>query len=267
MLVAATSGAFALAAPSAQAAWSLLDNFDSYSAGPTTTATGGSWTSVFDGTGNSNVVASDKVLSLETKGGAAWRGAKKDITGTAGIAAGTTGTIFFQFKPSSAGGAFDVMMGLSPSISTIDDSNAWQDFNVMPFFAGAGDGTADLKVTTPADGDINLITDATLDVWYNVWLVVDNDLTAPSFDVFTSTGTAAGSFAGTGAYVNTGGAGLGIGQDLNAIGFMAAGGADSAVLHDNIYYTSGVDTTNPVPEPSVAILGGLGILGLLRRRR
>ncbi|QDU57984.1 hypothetical protein Pan181_42090 [Aeoliella mucimassa] len=227
----------------------LLENFDSYdnsSSTATATVTGGVWASVFDGTANSNVVDSTKGQSLETKGGAAWRGAVADLNSnwSAGTAVGETSTYFFQFNPTTTGGSFDVMMGLAPEVSSVDQNNAWQDFNVMPFFAGAADGTADLKATGP-DGDENLITDATLGTWYNVWYVVHNDATNPYYEVWTSTGNAAGNVAINDAvWRNT--TPLPVGQALNAIGFMAAGGEGSNMLVDNIWYAEGIRTDNPL---------------------
>ena len=214
----------------------------------TTAATGGAWNAVIADTPNSNVVASDQGQSLETKGGTAWRGAEADLESnwSAGIAVGETATLFYQFKASTTGGAFDVMMGLSQDVSNIDETDAWRDFNVMPFLAGPGDGTADLKATGPS-GDVELITNANLDTWYNVWVVVDNDPSNPHYEVYHSTGTA--DAPGTAdiadaTWRNT--APLPIGNDLNAIGFMAAGGEGSTTLHDNIHIATGSLTTNPL---------------------
>ena len=68
-----------------QAAWTLLDDFESYdnsTTTATTTVTGGVWTSVWDGTANSNVIDYEGGQVLETLGGSAWRGAERDLTGT-----------------------------------------------------------------------------------------------------------------------------------------------------------------------------------------
>ncbi len=267
--LAATAGAFALATNPAQAVWTLLDNFDSYATGATTAATGGVWNGVFEGTGNSNIVtggamgagSTDPSQALETRGGAAWRGGTTDIGSTAGIATGETGTVFFQMLANVefGGGGFDVMTGLSAETSNIDTTNAWQDFAVMPFVAGtAGSDLAYRMTDASLSGDV--IFNMTADVWYNVWLVVDN--AAETYSVYYSTGTDDGTFGGTATVYRNGFTGV----DLNALGFMAAGEDGSRLLVDNVHYTSGVDTTF-VPEPSIAVLGGLGMLGLLRRRR
>lgn len=258
--LAATAGAFAIAAGSAQAAWTLLDDFNSYASGATTTVTGGlpNWSAEFIGTGNSNIVTSDFGQALESAGGAAWRGAERDITSDAGITTGSTGTVFFQMKATGTG-FFDVMTGLSADVSNIDSTNAWQDFAVMPFVAGTAGGDLAYHMTDAGLGGDEIFTMST-DVWYNIWLVVDNS--TETYSVYHSTGTADGTFGGTASIYRNGFTGV----DLNAIGFMAAGDAGTALLVDNIHYTSGVDTTF-VPEPSIALLGGLGLLGLLRRRR
>lgn len=235
-----------LVAPAA-AQWTLLDDFDAYSTGPTTTATGGAWTSVWDGTANSNIVVTDKGQSLETLGGAAWRGAERDLTGTAAaVAVGETRTYFWQLRPSytqdGSGWDYDFMMGLSPDVANIDDSNAWQDFSVMPFVNN--------EATTPfinAEAPGTYWAPLAPDVWFNVWVVIDNDASTPGYDCYVSTGNNAP------VLVNVDGAAnwrnFAAGVPLNAIGFMAAGNAGSIVTVDNIYHAPGVELTSPIVLP------------------
>ncbi|WP_145249471.1 cupredoxin domain-containing protein [Aeoliella mucimassa] len=260
----------------ASAAFLLLDDFDSYDNSAdtrTSLATGGVWMSEFDDgvggiTSNSNVLATDKGQSLVTKGGAAWRGADRDLTGTdAAIAVGETKTYFWQVQATSTGGGFDFMMGLSPSVDNIDITNAWQDFNVMPFVNNAAD--------TPfinADGpDAEWWAPMNPDEWYNVWVVVNNDATSPSYDLYYSAGSDAPTLVSNDAYWRNTDL-LPAGQALNAMGFMAAGGEGSTLMIDNIYYAAGSDLSNPVgvPEPSTlalcSLFGMFGTATYLRSR-
>lgn len=229
------------------AQWTLLDDFDSYdntANTATTTATGGVWTSVFDGTANSKVVDTDLGQSLQTLGGAAWRGAERDLTGTpAAVAVDEVKTYFWQVKPAytadGTGWDYDFMMGLAPTVANIDETNAYQDFSVMPYINN--------EATTPY---INGAAPGTYwaplmpDVWYNVWVVIDNDAAAPGYNLYFSTGT------GPAVLVNVGGTGEwrnhAPGAVLNAIGFMAAGNAGTELYIDNIHYAPGELLTNPL---------------------
>lgn len=258
--------ALGLAAAS-QAAWTLIDDFDSYDnsvSTATTAASGGVWDGVFEGTGNANIVddaGANQVL--KTSGGAAWRGNTTDLAQWgAGTAIGATSTYFYQFRASSTGGSFDVMMGLSAEQANVDTSNAWSDFAVMPFLVGAGDGTADFKMSNAGLVNDEILTDVNLDEWYNIWLVVDNN--NEQYSVYTSQGENDGVFGGTATQYRNGFTGTA----LNALGFMAGGGAGSAVDVDNVYFTSGVDTTYAIPEPAtIGLIGMFGAGMLVVRRR
>lgn len=256
-----------LAAGAEAASWNLIDNFNSYPLGQTTTATGGVWTAVFSGTANSNIVSDTQGNALQTKGGAAWRGATAPLSQwSATLASGSTGTFFWQYKAlQTATGTFDVMMGLTPSTSNVDTNNAWQDFNVMPFVAGASGGP-NMSAANSGGTSTTLVSPVTLDTWYNIWVVVNNDATSPTYDVYTSTGTDNGTLALSNAQWRNSPSPIAVGQSINAIGFMAAGGAGSELLVDNVYWATGIETTNPVPEPAALLLIGLGAGGLFAVR-
>jgi autotransporter-associated beta strand protein len=247
------------------AAWVLLDNFDSYSTGQTTVVTGGVWHAEFsdpvgdpnDHTGNSAIVASDMGNSLQAIGGTAWRGAERDLTGTgAAVVVDEVQTYFWQVQVHSdqvtTEWVYDFMMGLAPSIDSIDITDAWQDFSVMPYINNAPD--------TPyinADGPGTFWALMSPDVWTNVWVVIDNDAVDPTFDLYYSTGFDAPVLVIAGANWRNHAANL----DLNAIGFMAAGWDQTDYLIDNIYYTVGEDTTNPLagaPDCVYLTVGGDG---------
>jgi len=192
------------------------------------------------------------------------------------IAAGNTGTVFFQFRIDN-----------SVPITSSDDATTL-DFNAG-VAAGAVDGSsesqgayinlgapsADNRTLQGRDGgsQLNLQTGLNADSWYNVWLVLDNgDTTASgseSYDIHLSEGRTnsatptlvADDFAfrdsPNGDPVDT--------IFLNK--FRDAGGA----YFDNFYVDNSAENlVNPVPEPATyAALLGMAALGfvLLRRRR
>ncbi len=260
-------------AAASQAAWTLLDNFDSYATGsigasPNTTA--GTWTGVFDGTGNAYVDdlgSGNKAIGFHgSSGSGGWRGIEADLTSAFGsdysLANGATATYFFQmtatsiFKTDSDGADWDVMIGLSDNVGAIDNVDSWQDFAVMPYVSGAA-ATPAMNATGNSMGAFAVTPDTT----YNVWLVVDNN--TKLYNVYASTGTDAGTLIlDNCTYRNGKGAGA-----LEAISFMSH--ADNEMRIDNVYADlSGANTTYAIPEPAtiglVAVFGA-GMLVVRRR--
>ena len=162
-----------------------------------------------------------------------------------------TQTYFWQVKASWSGGSttdwvYDFMMGLSPDVSNIDQYNAYQDFSVMPFINNAPD--------TPyinAEGPGTWWAPMNPDEWYNVWVVVDNDATDPTFDLYYSVESDPNNPVLVVADANW--RNFSAGLDLNAIGFMAAGYDGSSFLIDNIYYIPGASTDNPLNQTAVPV--------------
>lgn len=256
--------------PSAVQLGGTLDNFDQYDTSQstqTTAATGGVWSGEFLETANSQITdlggAHGQVL--ETRGGAPWRGAERDLTGTdAAVLVGETQTYFWQVRATDFGGTsgtasgnfYDFMMGLSPDVSNIDQTNAWQDFQVMPFVnRGADTNTAPDNAPFLQDNSLN---DQQLaeDQWFNVWVVVNNDATTPTYDLYYSPeGGSATLIASGSTFINDGNTG-GFNQDLNAIGFMAAGADGSRLYIDNIHTIGGTVTSDPTNAANAADWGG-----------
>lgn len=228
----------------------LLDDFDSYRDGATGNVTSGNWIAEFAGTANSNIVAATGHGNvLQTLGGAAWRGADRNLTGTnAAVKVGQTQTYFWQVKPSWNGDpgetnwVYDFMMGLSPSTNNIDSTDAWQDFSVMPFINNAPT-TPFINAEAPTTPYWAPMSE---DQWYNVWVVIDNDAVDPSYDVYYSSESDPNNPVLVTSDANW--RNFAPGQDLNAIGFMAAGAAGTEFLVDNIYYIPGASTANPLGQ-------------------
>ena len=248
-------------------AWTLLDNFEGYATGDTATVTGGVWSTKVAESGTTEITASGsgKVLQInKLAGDNNWDGSDRDLTGTgAAIAVAETQTYFWQVNVhtdhETTSWTYDIMMGLAPETSNIDQTNAWQDFSVMPFINNAPDSpfiNADAP-TTPWWAPMSK------DTWTNVWVVINNDAVDPTFALYYSTGTDAPVLVTGDANWRNHAAGV----DLNAIGFMASGWDLSNYQLDNIYYAEGVDLTNPIPEPATMILLGLGGLSLIRRKK
>ncbi len=225
----------------------LLDDFDSYSTGNTNTATGSVWNEEVVVSGLSSIVASDQGNSLQTLGGSAWSGAERDLTGTAAaVEVGQTQAFFWQVMPSDDSGAYtapanfyDFMMGLSTSVDQINTTDAWSDFAVMPFV----DNAAATPYVAALDGNAPWWTALATEEWCNIWVIVDNDATSPSYDVYVALSSDPNNpvlFAENAYWRggdNTEGNPITPGTALNAIGFMAAGAANSNLLIDNIWYS------------------------------
>ena len=272
LLTAAAVAVGLLGAPKAHAAWILLDDFNSYAtgnlgaaAGPN--ATGNKWVGVWDGTANAVIVdkgGGDKAIAnWGASGSGGWRGVEANLTSAFGGDYSTpdnsVATYFYQFNPTSVvrnagsdGADWDHMMGLTDNVGVLDESNSWQDYAVMPFFAGAS--------ATPAMYN-NSGTYGTLplDTWQNLWIVVDTNTN--TYDLYRSTGLADGTLINDDApFIN--GKGL---SALQAIAFMSH--SDNETQFDNLYYSAGVNTSHPIPEPASLSLLGLGALAMGRRRK
>lgn len=245
----------------ATAAWAVVENFDSYSPGTIGShgsgdVTGGKWQGVFNGTGAATIVAQPdggnalSFYGVPGQGGNGWRGAVTTLSSP--IPDNAITTAFFQFKIN--GSNHDVMFGFTDAASNLDNVDSWRDFAVMPYISGS---PAAFKADT--SGGTDVLVEPASNTWYNVWLAINT--TTNTFDVYTSTGTADGVLGSSGAVFRNG---LGT-STLGAFG--VAQRQDGVVQIDNLYITPGLNTTFPVPEPSIALLGVLSLSAFLKRRR
>ena len=233
----------------------LIDDFNGYNTGATASTTNGEWGEEYPSTSQSNIVDFGGDRALQVIGGSGWSGAERALSGDAAVDVGETQTLYWQVRPSytsdGSGWDYDFMMGLSPQISNIDSTDAWQDFAVMPFINN--------EATTPY---INALSDAstwwalmTPGEWHNVWVVVNNDGTSPSYDLYYASASDPGNPILVSEDANWRGSESGIapGVSLEAIGFMAAGNAGTEFLVDNIYYIEGESTVYPLGQPSMLV--------------
>lgn len=154
---------------------------------------------------------------------------------------------------------------------------AWQDFasigdgnsSVFKFeFHGGNQGTALYTAGNPGGGSVGFDgtgPDVNDGAWHHL-AMVSNGATLTLF--------VDGLSAGSGAYTGSGAI-----DALQLVGQFGGGRDQNAVIDDVALYDtalgagqiswlgSNVAVANPVPEPSAALLGGLGALALLRRRR
>ena len=168
------------------------------------------------------------------------------VSATLNIAAGTAET------PSAAFGDFATVGRLSSTTGLdVYNGNAAGGAAAAPY---AGYLTVD---TTPLQGK-----------WYDIWMDVNNSADTwqmyYSEDGGTRTLAAAGSPSISTFTLRNGGA-----QAINA--FMVAtsqvASATTSYIDDIYIDTTGFNAISPVPEPSAVLIGGLGMLTLLRRRR
>ena len=220
----------------------LIDNFDAYdnSGGTTLGATPGNltgdvWVGEWDGTGGAHITDDpDGDQSMAVREGSGWRGMETDLKNNFSqdfsLADGDTATYFYQVM--AEGTDTDCMIGLAEDRASVDTTDSWRDFSVMPYVKNGnlsvyGDNIGDQAVTAMTTGD-----------WYNVWVVVDND--TKTFDMYWSTGTNDGTLAFSDVSFGR------ITNPFNLEAFSAMNNGTDLVHVDNLYKMLGVDTTNPM---------------------
>ena len=255
------------AAISAMADYSLVDGFESYTAG---SFSGGSTASAYNGSGpwytsnqgNTSLVAiegsGDQYLSFGWNGG----GDRNPNRAVTTIADGEVGTYYFQFNTSDAT-QNDFSLGFSDVAA---GSTGFADFNTFEAQIGITYSAATgIRVGARNGGSFanDLATGLSANTWYDLWVVVDND--ADTYDVyFGQTGNAntLGSLIADDYSFRNAGSGN-VGDIVTFLGIENDSGDDRHIHVDNLYYNSVA-----VPEPATMGLFALsgGALFLVRRR-
>ena len=252
-------------------AFVLVDNFDALNTASLGTQNG--WTSSVSGANNSlNVIANPlsggtgKLLEMKksTTAGSIYS-YKNFASPIANIS--TASTVFFRMYSASTvmnivAGATETPSAAFGDYATIARLNSTTGLDVYngntlgnPAASNGGYLTADV---TPLSAK-----------WYDIWLVINNS--ADTYQMYYSEDGGAQTLATAGSpSLNTFTMRNGGVQAINA--FMVAtsqmtGGATTSYIDDIYIDTTGSNLISPVPEPSAALIGGLGMLTLLRRRR
>ncbi|MEY3898616.1 MAG: hypothetical protein RLZZ214_4138, partial [Verrucomicrobiota bacterium] len=206
-------------------------------------------------------------------GGTLALGAAGSISNTSGISLGTGGTFDVSAKAGSytvnnLSGSGDVIgsltvstqlaIGNSPGTTTFDSLTLGTGSTYFYELTGGispGGGSADLGIVS---GDLTLASGAVLDLWQLGSYTEGN-----KFTLFAYTGLLSGIFKDTSA-VN-----LDDGDTFtDASGIWSIDYNDTAAgLNGGTTSGASYVTITAVPEPKAALIGGLGLLALLRRRR
>lgn len=245
----------ALTTASSHAAFVLLDNMEG----------GNNW-SAFDGTPGTIVTdpanSGNNVFSIGY--GTNVNNSDSYLSLGSGIAHNTTGTLFLRVRTTANEGAFDWVFGTThvanPGASgTTGAWNSYVGYGVMN-----SSGGTDTEMAVRDGTGFDFFGPASPDTWYNVWFVLDNENKETTMYYNTGFGTPAtdaSTLSATGGFrnVNT--------DDLINLWVRNNSASTTGYIDDVYLDTTGINLTNPIPEPSTAMIGGLGLLALLRRRR
>lgn len=232
----------------------LVDDFQSYETGNLGVTASPPWTSVNNPTSSNVLIAEEggnRYFAYFAPTTSVVRGGSRAISPIED--ASTAATLFLRFYTETD--TFNHAFGLSsnPSPTGFGDLNVMMRVNAGLFDVRSGGVFLPGVAIQPQ-------------TWYNVWAVINQS--ADTFDVYLTSGSAG---AGETDKVASGAAfRVGTVNPLVSFAALVQGytGAQAAnkVRLDDIYLFEGIVLTNPVPEPAVVSLLGLGSL-LLRKRK
>ena len=162
--------------------WMTAHDFEDLDAGPLDGV--GGWVSADPGTTIASEDDGNKVLASSGPG----QNAYASLGGT--IPSGSKGTVFFRAR---ASGMTDFVLGASD----VAEPDAWDHFEGYMRFSGTKIDVRDGGGFTPA------VENFSVDTWYNIWLVLDND--ALETTLYYSTGEEPAQLGATGAFRMTDG--------------------------------------------------------------
>lgn len=257
-------GTLLLSVISAQAAFVLVDDFESYVDGQDINGQN-SWTSVSQADGaevfnqvGESYLTLDSTQTVNGRIGATYAGPS--------VAADNSGTYFFRFRtpgtPASPSKSWNMGFGHA------DADKDYSDFEGFLQVQDTGAMNYRDANTTPSVADSSWSADQ----WYNVWLVANPTGTEGTdlYDLYVTSGSDAATSANALVSVTDISMRTGNGSGVDSFYFMAESGSYDTLQIDSLYFDgTGANLANPtaVPEPGAASLLVLGGLFLIRRRR
>ncbi|MDB4506731.1 hypothetical protein N9055_00770 [Akkermansiaceae bacterium] len=237
-----------------QAVFTLLDDFESYTAGTNADGVGG-WTATNDTQFATDPSNAGNIVLAATRNAA--DGTTSVFKSIPTIADATSGTIFFRARATATA---DFVLGSS---DVANPTGSWANFEGYMRFSGNGLDAFNVDVRD-GGGFANAGT-YTADQWYNVWLVLDHttDMTTIYFNQGNGDATTAG---GSGAFRTSGNT---VHDDLINM-FIRGNSEGNTGLVDDIYVdASEINLSNPaaIPEPATSLLALVGLAFGMHRRR
>lgn len=245
-----------------QAAFTLLDNFETYSTGAIS-AQSSNWSHDSSPGQADAIVGSTAGNNYLIQGGANNNHTVFDNS-TVLVQDGGIGTYFFR---AFMVGDSHVGAAVSP-LTAATATNSWGDAKpIVRIGNRVGTGANTQLYAYNSTTYSSLASDTTSGAWYNIWVLIDNTAGNRDYDVHIQSDDDANYATQT----QLSPTGLGFrgnvaDGDLQSLFFRTAINSNE-VYFDDLYLDSTThNLVNPIPEPSAALLASLGLLAFVRRR-